>query len=123
MLIAIMSDTFEKVIEQRPTYSLKNKLMILADMESVINAKEEDDDSKIFLYVIMPLKSEDEEEGIDSSSDNWRGRTFYTINLIKKLFASTDEQVQQIASEQRNSMNLQSQTIQEQIVKQNKTMN
>ena len=65
MLIAIMSDTFEKVIEQRPTFSLKNKLMILADMECVINAKEEDDDSKVFLYVIMPQKNE-EDEGIDS---------------------------------------------------------
>ena len=54
MLIAIMSDTFEKVIEQRPTFSLKNKLMILAEMESVINTKEDDDDSKVFLYIIMP---------------------------------------------------------------------
>lgn len=65
MLIAIMSDTFEKVIEQRPTFSLKNKLMILADMECVINANEEDDDTKVFLYVIMPQKNE-EDEGIDS---------------------------------------------------------
>ena len=65
MLIAIMSDTFEKVIEQRPTFSLKNKLMILADMESVIHTKEDLDDSKVFLYIIMPLRNEDE-EGIDS---------------------------------------------------------
>ena len=36
MLLAIMADTFEKVIEQKPTFSLKNKLMILAAMESVI---------------------------------------------------------------------------------------
>ena len=40
MLIAIMSDTFEKIIEQRPTFSLKNKLMILAAMESMIRTKE-----------------------------------------------------------------------------------
>lgn len=53
MLIAIMADTFEKVIEQRPTFSLKNKLMILAAMESVIRSKEtEDDHSKVFLYFI-----------------------------------------------------------------------
>ena len=32
MLIAIMADTFEKVIEQRPTFSLKNRLKILATM-------------------------------------------------------------------------------------------
>ena len=65
MLIEIMSDTFEKVIEQRPTFSLKNKFMLLADMESMNRNKEGGDDSKVFLYVIMPLKNEDD-EGIDS---------------------------------------------------------
>ena len=60
-----MSDTFEKVIEQWPTFSLKNKFMLLADMESMNRNKEGGDDSKVFLYVIMPLKNEDD-EGIDS---------------------------------------------------------
>ena len=41
MLIAIMADTFEKVIDQRPTFSLKNKLMILAAMESVARTKKD----------------------------------------------------------------------------------
>ena len=41
MLIAIMGDTFDKVIDQRPTYSLKNKLMLMADMQSIIS-KEKD---------------------------------------------------------------------------------
>ena len=64
MLIAIMADTFEKVIEQRPTFSLKNKLMILAAMASVIRSKEsEDDHSKVFLYFIMPASGDHEEGG------------------------------------------------------------
>ena len=65
MLIAIMSDTFERVIEQRPTFSLKNKLMILAAMGSMIRSKEADDDTKLFLYVIMPATSESD-EGVDN---------------------------------------------------------
>ena len=65
MLIAIMSDTFEKVIEQWPTFSLKNKLMILAAMESMIRSKEADDDAKVFLYVIISV-GDDHKEGIDS---------------------------------------------------------
>merc|ERR1719350_2470808 len=86
MLIAIMSDTFEKVIEQRPTFSLKNKLMILAAMESMIRTKEADDNSKDFLFVIMPVGS-DPDEGISSQSgDDWRGKTHYTHNLIKSKF-------------------------------------
>ena len=64
MLIAIMADTFEKVIEQRPTFSLKNKLMILAAMASVIRSKESGDDhSKVFLYYIVPVSGNNEEGG------------------------------------------------------------
>ena len=75
MLIAIMSGTLERVIEQRSTFSLKNKLMILAAMESMIRSKEADDDAKVFLYVIPPAGS-DHDEGIDSQSDDWRGKTY-----------------------------------------------
>ena len=64
MLIAIMADTFEKVIEQRPTFSLKNKLMILAAMENVIRSKESNEDhSKVFLYFIKPASGDNEEGG------------------------------------------------------------
>ena len=38
MLIAIMGDTFDRVIDQRPTYSLKNKLMLMAAMKSMIRS-------------------------------------------------------------------------------------
>ena len=54
MLIAIMADTFEKVIEQKPTFSLKNRLNLLATMKNILHKKEIDSKSKIFLYVIQP---------------------------------------------------------------------
>ena len=56
MLISITSDTFRRVIEQRPAILLKNKLVSLAAMKSIIatNEVEKADDSKVFLYVIMP---------------------------------------------------------------------
>ena len=100
MLIAIMSDTFEKVIEQKPTFSLKNKLMSLAAMESVIRTNEEAEDSKVFLYVVMP-DSGDADEGMDSTSGSYRGKTHYTISLMKSLFESTNEAIAAIASEQK----------------------
>ena len=81
--------------------------MILAAMESVIRTKEDDDDTKVFLYVIMPVSSE-HDEGIDSQSDSWRGKTHYTINLMKNLFATTNEKVQLVANEQQIKMDLQS---------------
>ena len=48
--------------------------MILAAMESMIRSKEADDDAKVFLYVIISV-GDDHKEGIDSYSDDWRGRT------------------------------------------------
>ena len=63
MLIAIMGDTFDRVISQRPTYSLKNKLKLMADMKSIINImsrKKKEDETKVFLYVIQPVQDEDE---------------------------------------------------------------
>ena len=47
MLIAIMGDTFDRVMEQKPTYSLKNKLMLMADMQSFIttNSKANQEDN------------------------------------------------------------------------------
>ena len=45
MLIAIMADTFERVIDQRPTFQQRNKLMILASMSRRIRLKSKEDDS------------------------------------------------------------------------------
>ena len=120
MLIAIMSDTFEKVIEQKPTFSLKNKLMSLAAMESVIRTNEEAEDSKVFLYVVMPDSGEDG-EGMDSTSGSYRGKTHYTISLMKSLHEQTQEVVQSIASEQKKQ-NEQTMATREQISKQTETM-
>ena len=95
MLIAIISDTFEKLIEQRPTFSLKNKLMILASMESMIRTKETDDEAKGFLYIITPA-SGDPDEDISSQSEEWRGKTHFTHNLIKSKFTSLSEENQSL---------------------------
>ena len=92
MLIAIMGDTFDRVIEQRPTFSLKNKLMILASMENIIRTNETVDDSKVFLYVIQPVTSVENEGGADGD-ENWRGKVFYTHSLIK---AKADELTEEL---------------------------
>ena len=85
MLIAIMGDTFDRVIEQRPTFSLKNKLMILAGFENIIRTDNAFDDTKVFLYVVQPVQSGDGDGvvDVDSTSEDWRGKVYYTHNLIK----------------------------------------
>ena len=105
MLIAIMGDTFDKVIDQRPTYSLKNKLMLMADMQSFITTTgktNQEDNSKVFLYVIQPAhKNEDE---VVDEEGQWRGKVWYIQNLIKSKFDKSNEQVQQIAVDLRRNI-------------------
>ena len=101
MLIAIMGDTFDKVIDQRPTFSLKNKLMILAGMETLIRSKEDFDVSRVFLFVIQPAGAGDDGGGVDSESETWRGKVYYTHNLIKTRSAALSDEIQQIAREQK----------------------
>ena len=107
MLIAIMGDTFDRVIEQRPTFSLKNKLMILAGMENIIKSDNAFDETKVFLYVVQPEKSAENEGNVDvdSTSMDWRGKVFYTHNLIKARTFQITEQINQIASEQKDRIN------------------
>ena len=59
MLIAIMSDTFDRVMDQKPIYSLKNKLSMMASMISIINKLDGQDDNKVFMYVIKPVRDVD----------------------------------------------------------------
>ena len=40
LLIAIMGDTFDRVIEKRPVYSHENKLTFMASMASLIRIDE-----------------------------------------------------------------------------------
>ena len=74
MLIAIMADTFEKVIEQKPRFSLKSRIAILTSMECIISSEKFDSESKIFMYVIQPERCEEE---IDTQSDAWRGQLHF----------------------------------------------
>ena len=69
--------------------------MILATMESIIRTNDSEDESKVFIYVIQPVSSA-EEESIDSESDNWRGKIHYTHNLIKSKFEAVNESVSEM---------------------------
>ena len=70
LLIAIMSDTFDRVIDKRTVYSLENKLTFMASMASLLRVdeiEEAGDESKYILYVIKPVGCDEDEETEDSS--------------------------------------------------------
>ena len=83
MLIAIMGDTFDRVMDQKPTYSLKNKLMLMASMKSIIGSQEKEDESKVFLYVIQPAQDED---GVNEDESLWQGKVHIMREQIKIKF-------------------------------------
>ena len=89
MLIAIMGDTFDRVIDQRPTYSLKNKLMLMAAMKSMIRSRRLEDESKVFIYVIQPANRNEDE--MNEDENGWRGKLYYIQSFIKTKFEKSNE--------------------------------
>ena len=90
-----MADTFDKVYEQRPAHSLKNKLMLIATMACLISENIKGDEQKVFLYVIQ--RKIDNEEGIDDVGDeNWRGKLFYLTSLVKNKFQALKSEIKQM---------------------------
>ena len=65
MLIAIISNTFEKVIENRELHAIQTKLELMGEFSS--NIRDDKDDRKRFLYVVTP-----EENDLDEVGD-WEG--------------------------------------------------
>merc|ERR1719384_2273246 len=113
MLVAIMGDTFDRVISQRPTYSLKNKLRLMADMKSTINImsknKNEDED-KIYLYVIQPKRNY---EDLNEDDDNWQGKIYHQQNFNKSKFEEINTEVKKLATKQNHTTKEQTKEIKE----------
>lgn len=75
MLIAIMGDTFERVIENREVNSIKTKLDLMSDLAGVLKSKNKSEVEKdVFLYVVTP-----DDEDLDNS-DDWEG----VVNKISR---------------------------------------
>lgn len=55
MLIAIMGDTFGRVIESKDRFSLQTKLEIMADYQSIIKEKNFGNaDNEVYMFVVQP---------------------------------------------------------------------
>ena len=67
MLIAIMGDTFERVIENKDINATKTKLQLTADLASILRTKSNQQEPNMFLYVVTPA------DGMSSDSDSWEG--------------------------------------------------
>ena len=54
MLIAIMGDTFEKVIENRTVNAIKSKLELMGELAANMKQRDTIPEERTFLHIIMP---------------------------------------------------------------------
>ena len=52
MLIAIMGDTFDKITENRNLNAIKSKLGLLGDLIEIIDAEDEQENEKVFMFKV-----------------------------------------------------------------------
>ena len=73
MLIAIMGDTFGRIIEAKEVNAMKTKIELMEDLSMVINSKSKKEEDRVFLFVVQP------EVNADDELEEWVG----TFNSIK----------------------------------------
>ena len=70
----------------------------MADMRSSINimsGKRNEDEDKIYLYVIQPKKNY---EDLNEEDDNWQGKTLHQQNFNKEKFEEVNTEVKKLAN-------------------------
>ena len=119
MIIAIMGDTFDRVMEAKPLATLKNQILI-----SYANQLYEDFEmrpygQKRFLFIIEPAKVEIDTENEDQENEydqhgQWRGKLFViaskierTKNVLTNAFSENSGAVESTITEMRDQMEAQ----------------
>ena len=93
MLIALMGDTFDRVIELRPVASRQNKLRILLDMANCIDTINTEINQTRYLYII---ESKDNKRQNLEGGENWRGKLFFLQEIINDNQNKNEAQVKEI---------------------------
>ena len=88
MLIALMGDTFSKVMESQEMYALQTKLGIMNDYTALILDTEPKQDSEPYMFVITP-----KDEGGDDNSGSWEGNLSVIKKAVDKGLANMQKQL------------------------------
>ncbi len=67
MLIAIMGDTFDRMMENKDINSIKSKLELVADLVAILGPRDTDEEKRVFFFVLEVVKNEEE----DDAADEW----------------------------------------------------
>ena len=83
MLIALMGDTFGRVIESKERFGLQTKLEIMGDYTAVILGKAEQNDKNIYMFVVTQ-KTDNSEDGTEA----WEGNLAYIRKSVDRNILS-----------------------------------
>lgn len=78
VLIAIISDTFDRVWEQRQTYILSSQADILQDWLNVIPQESNQLRQQLYMYIVEPTFQQD--------NDGWEGKIQHIRKLLDRRF-------------------------------------
>ena len=62
MLIAVMGDTFDRVMENKDINSIKSKLELVADLVAILDNRDSEYNQNIFFFMIEPVKNDEDDE-------------------------------------------------------------
>lgn len=83
MLIALMGDTFAKVMEQKEQFGLQTKLAIMSDYTALVLDKTKTQDNECYMFVVTQKT-----EGTDDPNAAWEGNLSVIKKVIEKGLAS-----------------------------------
>ena len=86
MLIAIMGDTFERVIENRDVNATKTKLDLMSDLVATLEQTSTEEEEKYFMFIVQPDDKEDDD------GDDWEGSVNKITRMITKIIDNLGSQ-------------------------------
>eukprot|EP00353_Schmidingerella_taraikaensis_P012708 CAMPEP_0185590406 /NCGR_PEP_ID=MMETSP0434-20130131/60644_1 /TAXON_ID=626734 ORGANISM="Favella taraikaensis, Strain Fe Narragansett Bay" /NCGR_SAMPLE_ID=MMETSP0434 /ASSEMBLY_ACC=CAM_ASM_000379 /LENGTH=157 /DNA_ID=CAMNT_0028214557 /DNA_START=542 /DNA_END=1015 /DNA_ORIENTATION=+ len=78
MLIAVMGDTYERIIENKEVNATMSKLKILDDLNTVLPKGCIASDKEVYLFLVKP------NEELDDEGDTWEGSLKRIIRVVER---------------------------------------
>jgi len=88
MLIAVMGDTYERIIENKEVNATMSKLTILADLNAVLPQQGSiASDKEVYLFLVKP------NEELDDEGDSWEGSLKRIIRVVERKSRAIEQRL------------------------------
>lgn len=88
MLIAVMGDTYERIIENKEVNATMSKLTILDDLNAVLPQQGSiASDKEVYLFLVKP------NEELDDEGDSWEGSLKRIIRVVERKSRAIEQRL------------------------------